>query len=366
MVAVSAEWLEVDTAFKFCSTGNCDDDTRGGGVWSPIAGYGGSVFVTTGNTRFYDELWPDGTCCQPNPPEPCPNHGLAMLRLEATTGRIVWEHRPVPFELDLDPDWAAGATIFAARCGTFAVSTQKDGWTHAVRFGSGAPTNTVPADKCFSPNIVLGAPAAWAFPPQPLPFHDQDGTTHPDTQYKRPGAALYDSIYVTTAAGWSTKYGNLRAGYGRLHAFDVCGGGRLRWILDVPGLTPKCQAPPAWTRGQHLEQDEEVRNCMGPPTTAGGIVFVATGGGHLVAVGDPETGVPFAKRCALDLALANCSLLGPEYVVAEPGVILDLDLHAGPIFTEPVLVDGRVYVATDGGRIVLLRKPTGTLPPPAH
>ena len=348
VVSVDAEWLSTDTAFKFCSTGTCGDSTRGGGVWSPVAGHTGSVFVTTGNTREY---------VSPPVPEPCPNHGLSMLRLDAKTGRIVWRHRPVPFVLDKDPDWPAGATVFDTQCGMFAVSTQKDGWTHAVRFGSGAP-QTAPADQCPPPASVA-APWAWVFPPHDLPFALFDGTTHPDTQYKRPGAVLYDSVYVTMAAGWSTLAGNLRAGYHRLHAFHVCGGpgGRLRWILDVPGVTGDCADPPPWDRQQgHFEQT--ARNCLGPPTVAEGIVFVTTNGGHLVAAADPATGVPYFERCGIvDLPLSACSLFGIDFRVAEPGVILDLDLRAGPIFTEPVLVDGRVYVSTDGGRVLMLERP---------
>jgi hypothetical protein len=346
VVAVYAETLEVDPAFQFCSTGRCNDtSTRGGGVWSPVAGYPGSLFVTTGNTREY---------LAPPVPEPCPNHGLSMLRLDAKTGRIVWRHRPVPFALDKDPDWAAGATVFDTSCGRFAVSTQKDGWTHAVGFGSGQP-QTAPADQCPAPASVA-APSQWVFPPHDLPFQPGDGTSHADTQYKRPGAVLFDSIYVTTAAGWSAMYGNLRSGYHRLHAYSVCGSsgpGRLRWILDVPGVTAECEDPPPWNHeSDHYELT--ARNCLGPPTTAGGIVFVATNRGHLVAAGDPAIGVPFTKRCALDLPLSLCAVLGSDFEVAEPGVILDLPLDAGPIFTEPVLVNGRVYVATDGGRVLLL------------
>jgi outer membrane protein assembly factor BamB len=347
VVAVHAGTLEIDPAFQFCSTGKCGDtSTRGGGVWSPVAGYPGSVFVTTGNTREYGD---------PAVPEPCPNHGLSMLRLDAKTGRIVWRHRPVSFALDKDPDWAAGATVFDTGCGKFAVSTQKDGWTHAVRFGSGAP-ETSPADQCPPPPSVV-APWQWVFPPNALPFQPGDGTTHPDTQYKRPGAVLYNGVYVTMAAGWSAKYGNLRSGYHRLHAFHVCSSndrGRLRWILDVPGVTGDCADPPPWDR-EHGHFEGTARNCLGPPTTAEGIVFVTTNGGHLVAAGDPATGVPYTTRCAIvDLPMFACAVLGSDFEVAEPGVILDLPLNAGSILTEPVLVKGRVYVATDGGRVLML------------
>ena len=169
---------------------------------------------------------------------------------------------------------------------------------------------------------------------------------------------LFDSIYVTMAAGWSAKYGNLRAGYHRLHAFHVCGGGsgpnHLRWILDVPGTSGDCADPPPWNRETgHFEAT--ARNCLGPPTTAGGIVFVTTNGGNLVAAGDPVTGVPYTKRCAMaDVPLSLCNIFGNGYTVAEPGVILELHLGAGPILTEPVLVNGRVYVATDGGKVLML------------
>ncbi|MGI0025887.1 MAG: PQQ-binding-like beta-propeller repeat protein, partial [Nitrososphaera sp.] len=115
VVAVRLNTGVIDGTFSFFGSG----PPRGGGVWSSVAGFDTGVYVTTGNTNI-------------GGPEPPDNHGLSLLRLNADTGSIIWKHQPVPFELDGDPDWAAGATVMRSSCGTLVTSTQKDGWTYAV------------------------------------------------------------------------------------------------------------------------------------------------------------------------------------------------------------------------------------------
>jgi glucose dehydrogenase len=87
IMAVDLTTGNLKGGFSFSST-----NSRGGGVWSSPAAFGG-LLVTTGNTRFGAS------------PEPSPNHGLSMLRLDFNTGAVVWKHQPVPFSMDNDPDW---------------------------------------------------------------------------------------------------------------------------------------------------------------------------------------------------------------------------------------------------------------------
>ncbi len=68
-----------------------------------------------------------------NNPKPNPNYGLSMVRVDKDTGQVKWAFQPVPFELDNDPDWAAGATVMSTSCGELVASVQKDGWSYAVQ-----------------------------------------------------------------------------------------------------------------------------------------------------------------------------------------------------------------------------------------
>jgi outer membrane protein assembly factor BamB len=127
VVAVRLDTGAIDGAFTYCSTGTCADSTRGGGVWSPVAGAGQNVYITTGNVKSGD------------PTEPSPNNGLSMIKLDQNSGAIIWKFQPVPWVLDGDPDWSAGATIMSTSCGTVVISTMKDGWTHALNDGPDVP-----------------------------------------------------------------------------------------------------------------------------------------------------------------------------------------------------------------------------------
>jgi polyvinyl alcohol dehydrogenase (cytochrome) len=78
---------------------------RGGGVWNAAATDGTGVYFTTGNTRT-DDVSPNGQS-----PEPNLNRGLSMIRVDKDTGNVIWQFQPVPYKLDDDPDWAAGAAV---------------------------------------------------------------------------------------------------------------------------------------------------------------------------------------------------------------------------------------------------------------
>jgi outer membrane protein assembly factor BamB len=307
--------------FSFSATG-----TRGGGVWSPVAGGldGGALYVTTGNSNRHD-----------GSPEPSPNHGLSLLRLDPASGAVVWKLQPVPFAMDMDPDWAAGASLVASDCGQMAVSTMKDGWTWAAVANAG------------------GAPAAgvrWRFPAIG-PFTPGDGTRHGDSRYLVPGAAWKD-VFITMAGGegltqeytftdsnpWALPP-QIWPGFGKLHALNLCasGAGRVRWIADVPSVA----------------QNQPYQ--LGPPTVTRGIVYVGTASGHLVAIADPTVYPGVGSRCVrTDVSNADCLPNGFP-LVPIPRVLLDLSLDAGEIRTEPVLARGRVFVATVNGTLIALQ-----------
>jgi len=315
VVAVRLTDGSIDPNFNFAAT-----PTRGGGVWGSLAAWD-DVFVTTGNTRSW---------CQGCDTEPHPNYGLSLLRLNKDTGSVVWNHQPVPFSLDDDPDWAAGpAVMYAADCGPALVSTQKDGWTWAVHAGSGNQA---------APGVM------WAFPPGPWAnggFHPGDGTVHGDYDHKRPGATWGD-VYIGVMGGWQ-GISDPNAGYTQLHALNVCAtdAQRVRWIKDIPGSSPQGGTYP-----------------LGPPTVAvDGMIFVATNQGHIVAVADPTLQPAIGYRCE-DPGIPNqqCQAHGRR-LVPDPW-FHDISLPGSPndgIFGEPAIANGRIYVATISGHVYMLQ-----------
>ena len=282
--------------FSYCSTGTCADSTRGGGVWSPVAGWGNALYVTTGNTR-------SGAAT-----EPMPNRGLSLLRLDAATGAVAWQFQPVPWALDADPDWSAPPTVMFASCGSVIVSTQKDGWTHALD--------------------DMGT-RRWTFPPATIPFTSGDGTVHNDTRYMRGGAAWGD-VYIAMNGGLNVTT-NVSAGYKRLHAFNVCAApiDRVRWLIDVPNASGATYS-------------------LGPPTVTRGIVYVGTDQGHVVAMADPSLVPPAGYRCINpDVTTANCVSMGYT-LVPEPAVLANVPVTGSMVYTEPAIANGKLYVSTGG------------------
>jgi outer membrane protein assembly factor BamB len=286
--------------------------TRGGGVWSSVAaGPAGELYITTGNVRAGN---PGGA--------PAVNHGLALLRLDPSSGGVIWQFQPVPFELDGDPDWAAGPIALKASCGTVAVSTQKDGWSYAVDAGTGAPGS---------------ASMRWQFPPTGVPFTPGDGTTHGDDRYLVRGAAWND-VFITMTGG-ENIVSDINSGFGRLHGLNTCAknSGRVRWLFDVPSAIV----------GATYQ--------LGPPTVTRGIVFVGTAQGHLVAFADPTVKTSAGQRCS-NPAVSNASCVASGFaLVPQPAVLADVTLDGSRILTEPALAGGRVFVATEGGRVFMLQ-----------
>jgi outer membrane protein assembly factor BamB len=310
VVSVDTNSGAIVGSFSFTAT-----NTRGGGVWSPLAGGldQNAVFVTTGNVR----TWHKHVEKQP----PSVDHSLSMMRLNATTGTIEWKLKPVPFELDDDPDWASGPTLLAARCGPTVASTQKDGWSYAVNSAPIAP----PAVR-------------WQFPPTGIPF--PQNTIHGDSKYLIPGAAWNDT-FISTTGGYVIET-DVPPGLTRLHALDVCANpsSPVRWIADIPGTNPR----------QNFS--------LAPPTVTRGMVFVGTRRGHLVVLADPSVWPSDGSICdypevSNDLCVANGHRLVPR-----PKILADIDLdptnNGDAILTEPVLAKGRVFVGTLPGKFYML------------
>jgi outer membrane protein assembly factor BamB len=303
VVAVDLNSGSIVGGFSFLATSD-----RGGGVWSaPAGGPNGELYITTGNTNI-------------GQPPPAVNHGLSLLRLNPSTGSVIWELQPVPFALDEDPDWASGPQSAKTSCGSVVASTQKDGWSYAVNAGGAAPA---PA------NVI------WQFPPTGFPFTRRP-PIHGDTRYLVPGA-IWEDVFVTMTGGVRIATTTLD-GFNKLHGLDICGNKQdpIRWLLDVPDTTP------------------DAAYQLGPPTGTRGIFFVGTEQGRLIVFAD-HTVVPHAGlRCTNPgLMSTNCVARGGR-LVPQPWVIANIPLNAGGIRTQPALADGRVFVATLGGVLFML------------
>ena len=309
VVAVNLSNGQPAAGFAFEATG-----TRGGGVWSAVAGglEGGALYITTGNVR----CWNGG--CQN---EPSPNHALALLRLNAGSGTLDWKLQPVPFDMDDDPDWATGVHLLASSCGHVALSTMKDGWSYAARANSGGSSS---------------ASVQWQFPPTGLPFSPNDGTAHGDSRYLHAGAVWNDIFFTET--GGEGIVDDVAAGFGRLHALNVCAGNasRVRWTVDIPGAS--------------LSSEYQ----LGNPSVTRGIIFIGTSSGRLVALADPTKWPSQGSRCSRpDVSNANCVANGYS-LVPIPTVLRNLSLGAGRVRGEPALAGNRVFVATEGGVVFML------------
>jgi outer membrane protein assembly factor BamB len=327
VIAVDLASGKIVPGFSYLST-----NARGGGVWNAPATDGKGVFFTTGNTR----TWSGGS-----QPEPSTNNGLSLIRVNPASGAVMWKFQPVPYPLDFDPDWSAGAAVTKSSCGDLVESVQKDGWTYAVDASSGSckwqypPTNE---PSCKFP-IPAGCPPA-------CPMN------HNDTDYKQPGA-VWGDVLVIKGGGWGLILpypGGVPAGYSRLHALNSCGSdpARVRWILDIPHATP----------GDGYS--------IGAPTVTGGIVYVPTNQGHVVAIADPSVRPAAGFQCTFEFI--NPASTGPTWasvcvgmgfqLVPTPQVLADVALtdgaNAANLRNEVAIADGRLYAGTSGGHVYAL------------
>ena len=139
--------------------------------------------------------------------------------------------------------------------------------------------------------------------------------------------------------GYDVESGQAGFGFTRMHALDTCAPSRqpVRWIADIPDTAAM----------------QEYQ--LGPPTVTRGIVFVGTAEGHLIVVADPAAYASGQLVCSNpEVAIANCATAGFA-IVQRPIQLVDVNLGAGSIQTEPTLAGGRVFVATDGGQVIMLR-----------
>jgi outer membrane protein assembly factor BamB len=317
VVAVDLKTGHIDKNFKFRSVGTATSPpgTRGGGVWNGPAGDGDAVYFTTGNTRQ------DGAGIQD--PEPQPNHGLSMVRVNKDSGDLVWAFQPVPYKMDLDPDWAAGASVMATSCGKLIASVQKDGWAYAVRAGD---------DKPAAPDVK------WQFPPTGFPFTQY---VHSDTHYKRPGAAWNDVLVISTG-GESLPNDGVTPGYTKLHALNACADDekqRVRWIADIPNAS-----------GGYA---------LGAPSVTGGIVFVGTNTGHLIVLADPSIVPNTGWRCSnIDYTTASTCTTAGYVLVPVPKILANVAMpdngSMASVRSEVALAKGRAFVATSQGHVYML------------
>jgi outer membrane protein assembly factor BamB len=321
VIAVDLKTGHIVAGFSYVST-----STRGGGVWNSPAADEHGVYFTTGNTAN----WNGGSQS-----EPAINNGLSMMRVDSSTGAVVWKFQPVPFALDDDPDWSAGAAVMHSSCGQLIESVQKDGWTYAVNANTGS--------------------CRWQYPPTNEPmctFPSAGPHIHRDTHYKQPGA-VWGDVLIIKAGGWGLMTpppNSYSAGYARLHALNACGpdSQRVRWILDVPNATP----------GNGY--------ALGAPTVTGGIVYVTTDQGHVVAIADPALRPAAGYQCTNEFI--NPASTGPLWNVIclldgfqlapTPQVIANVALpdaaDAAGLRNEAAIAHGRLFVATSGGHVYSL------------
>jgi hypothetical protein len=333
VVAVDLNTGHLLTGFQFLGAGNAPGDGNlGGGVWSALATDGTAVYFTTGNSHWPWCVYPYfGNNCPPNdrPPnkEPTPNYGLSMVRVDKDTGVVGWYYQPVPFALDGDPDWAAGATVMSTSCGELIASVQKDGWSYAI-------------DANRGPSCPLTG-NSWQFPPTTGGCQFTDTSqVHGDDDYRRPGAAWNDVFIVRTGGEANTDRGY--RGYSELHALNACATSeqdRVRWIAEIPN-----------TMGQNGHTSYST------PTVTGGIVFIGTNQnkidnkGHLVVLADPSVAPASQQVCSnVDVPLAACTAPYAHVWSLQP--LADVPMPDGgslaSMRNEPVLAEGRVFVATN-------------------
>jgi outer membrane protein assembly factor BamB len=330
VIAVDLGTGRIDHSFQFQSVGTSASPptVRGGGVWNALAADGTGVYFTTGNTRIPWCVYPyfGPSCPGPFQPEPSPNHGLSLLRVDKDTGNINWAFQPVPFTRDGDPDWAAGATVMSTSCGELIASVQKDGWSYAVNAGNGS--------------------LRWQFPPTGFGPAFLNAV-HGDDDYRRPGAAWNDVFIIRTGGETVAAPGHIARGYDKLHALNACATtepDRVRWIADIPNIM-------------------EGHTSYSTPTVTGGIVFIGTNKnpmdnkGHLVVLGDPSVVPAVGWRCSnTDYSSSACP--APYVLVPIPRPLANVVMPDGgglaAMRNEPVLAKGRVFVATSAGHVYML------------
>jgi outer membrane protein assembly factor BamB len=317
----------VTSGYPFYVAGAANDLTCGGvcggGIWDSAAYDGHGVVFTTGNVCDFNV---NGS--PPCQPEPNPDRSLSMVSLDPTTGAMNWQFRAIPFARDSDPDWSAGPTSMLTSCGQLTASVQKNGWTYAINSADGS--------------------CKWQFPPTAGPGCVFPATTgvdlYGDDDYKQPGASWGDYLLIQTGGEALTDPQGVSNGYGRIHALDACqqDHNRVRWILDISPRSPYS---------------------IGAPTVTGGMVYVPTSAGHVVAIADPSVSPPVGFTCtstdfgppsptwATDCLGAGFSIVP---VPASRDVALDDNGDAVGLRMEAAIALDKLFVATNRGHVYAL------------
>lgn len=327
LVAVDLFTGHLASGFPFYVDGAPSDMTCGGvcggGVWNSPATDGRGVIFTTGNVCDFNVA--GSPPCQP---EPNPDYSLSMVSVDPTSGALNWSFRAIPFARDSDPDWSAGVTSMLTTCGQLMASVQKNGWTYAINPANGS--------------------CKWQFPPtagRGCVFPANTTTElYGDDDYKQAGASWGDYLFIQTGGEALTDPGGIGNGYGRIHALDACqaDSNRVRWIADI--------APGAGYS-------------IGAPTVTGGIVYVPTSAGHVIALADPSVAPPIGFRCSstdfgppsptwsTDCLSAGFSIVP---VPASRDVTLDDHGNAVGLRMEVAIALDKIFVATDQGHVYAL------------
>ena len=135
----------------------------------------------------------------------------------------------------------------------------------------------------------------------------------------------------------------MTSGYGRLHALNICetnAHNRVRWLLDVPHSSGGGYS-------------------LGAPTVTGGVVYIGTDQGHLIAIADPSIWPASGWRCSDINYTTPTTCTGAGHVLVPiPTVLADVALPDGSgiagLRNEPSLAGGRVFVGSDGGHVYML------------
>jgi outer membrane protein assembly factor BamB len=323
-------------SFKFNSVTDSEGNAQiGGGVWNGPATDGTAVYFTTGNTRTWESAPPNAY-----PSAPAVNYGLSLVSVDPATGSLAWNFQPVPYNADNDPDWNAGAAIMQTSCGQRIASVMKDGWSYALaqtaQTSTSPPTVTCAWQFPFTPGNLGPDRSTCASGPCCLFPATELITLHGFDGFRSPGAA-WGNVFVVSTGGQALLTSGEAAGYGWLHALDVCnlqpdGSPNIRWMLHVPCSTGFANS-----------------NSLGAPTVSNGIIYVTTDQGHVVAFADPSVYPADFQGCSnVDFGVSNCQQ--PFYLVPVPHLLVDVELpdhsDAAYLRKEPVLAEGMVYVTT--------------------
>jgi hypothetical protein len=169
--------------------------------------------------------------------------------------------------------------------------------------------------------------------------------------------AVWEDVIIVKAGGEALVTDGVTPGYSRLHALEACVKDyrrRVRWIADLP-------IPFQFSTSDFA---------IGAPTVTGGIVYVTTQHGHVIAIADPTKAPSVGVECsnpAFAIGFGANPCTDNNYtIVPVPAILADVELwdkaDAAMMRNEPVIADGRLYVGTAGGHVYSLEP--SAVPPP--